>query len=482
MCPRPLLPLDDEALTRLYSGAFPCFMIRHILRTPARNIAAAAAVTALLAACGTTATTQATSTSNDAHGFSQGATARTIAIGFIALSPASVSQTDQQFGATPNGPGSAKSIINAIAGYVNAHGGIAGRKIVPYVVYRSTSSNNPSEGLGLCASLTQDHHVFAAITNEFDDSATPGADAACYARAHTLYLADTSVPDKFLSLYAPYVWSPGQPSVNGGYRTMTRALIGEGFFNHGTRLGILAFNDPADVTAYQTVVAPGLATIGYRPTDVRYTLDPTTTSQESQWAAQLQSTVLRFKSEKINRVIFMEPGGGAPLLFMRAAQSQGYHPVYGLSSYDDPGFVLEKSVPSSQLTGAEGAGWNEVADMDSVHGDPFPTGPAETQCLHVLKATGAAPTTRSTFYQAEFFCDGVFLLSAAAAHLGKNLNTATLTDAIDKLGRSYQAAYGLPNGTYYGPGSRSGGAYYRDLAFKTSCKCFEYTSGNKRMP
>lgn len=406
----------------------------------------------------------------------QGVTATTIRIGFIGIDQASETETNAALGtATP--PANTQDAVNAIVKYVNAHGGIAGRKVVPYYVERKTTSTDANSDVSLCTKLTEDDHVFAVVTNSTGDNDD------CYAKHHTLLLNDTLLPERAdTTKYSPYIWSPGPPSVEAGYASMVDSLGALNFFAAPAKVGILLIDDPGQVDVYKRVVQPALAAHGVRGYETFHLAVPETTSDNAQYTQQIQAAVLQFKAHGVNRVMFMAPGGEAPLVFMENAETQVYHPTYGVSSYDSPAFLLQGKAPSDQLHGTVGAGFLQLTDVDATHGTPFPSGPAETRCKSILDTTGNPPATRAAAFAGEYLCDGAFMLQAAGLRLGADISVQAWAAAADKLGTAFQANYSLPDGTFFGPGVRSGGRYYRELKYVDGCGCFQYVGGNRPTP
>ncbi|MGH8997626.1 MAG: hypothetical protein ACRDYB_16645, partial [Acidimicrobiales bacterium] len=116
-----------------------------------RNVAAIGAVV-LATLCGLLGLSPASA----ASGATQGVTATTISVGVPFVDVAAV----KSVGVTINWgsvPDAFKSVINDY----NSHGGVNGRKIVPYIIPVDPTSAAPAATA--CTQLTQDDHVFAAI-------------------------------------------------------------------------------------------------------------------------------------------------------------------------------------------------------------------------------------------------------------------------------------------------------------------------------
>ena len=402
----------------------------------------------------------------------QGVTATTVKIGVIGINAQSQTETNAAFGVTTP-PANTQDAMNAIVNWANAHGGIAGHKIVPYYIERDPNSQDPNYEESLCAKMTEDGKVFAVVTNHISDS------EPCYVKHHTLLLNNENfLARDALGAWNPYVWSPGLGSREGAFRAMVDSLQGQGYFAGKVKLGIVSYDDAETKYEYKVSIKPTLDALHITP-EISYV---TATGSTDQFARDAQSAELRFSQDKVDHVMFMAGGGAAPLIFMNTAESQLYRPRYGLSSIDSPAFLLQGKAPNAQLHNAVGAGYNEIVDVDSQHGDPYPTGSAEKKCYDILKAAGLQSSSRAAAFGAEYICDGIFLLQAGGLGLQTNLSIQTWASATEHLGSTYQATYSLPNGTDFTPGTRGGGQTYRFLKFVDSCECFQYASGNRQIP
>jgi ABC-type branched-subunit amino acid transport system substrate-binding protein len=407
----------------------------------------------------------------------KGITATTVRVGFIAVDQSGAASASSAYGV----PGAVKTgdprtEINAIVRYINDQGGVAGRKVDHVIEVRDPQNSDPNYGEAMCAKFAQDHKVFAVVTNATLDA------EACYAKNRILLLNDGVMSAKTLSALSPYIWVPGQPTAESGYAALLDSLVAQKWFDGAKKLGFIGREGPVTLEPYRTVVQPRLERLGFPDKEIERLLI-SENADTSEFQAAVQGAVLKFKTEGVDHVFFMIPGGGAPLIFMNQAQSQAYTPRYAFSSFDTPGFVLQAGAPPTQLRGSLGAGWFMTADVDASRGDPYPSGPAEEQCHKAVQANGdAPPPARAAGFTAAVACDGAFLLQAAGVGLKDTLSPGTWAAAAERLDTRFQASYSLPNGTRFTPGSRAGGAFYRQLAFVTSCNCFQYVSGNKSIP
>src|SRR5580698_8602144 len=99
---------------------------------------------------------------------SQGVTATTIRVGIPYVDLAAV----RQFGITLD-QGSFPDAYNAVIANLNAHGGINGRHLVPYLVAVNPVGTGPA--ITACTQLSEDDSVFVAINPQQSD---------CYLQQH----------------------------------------------------------------------------------------------------------------------------------------------------------------------------------------------------------------------------------------------------------------------------------------------------------
>jgi hypothetical protein len=159
---------------------------------------------------------------------------------------------------------------------------------------------------------------------------------------------------------------------------------------------------------------------------------------------------------------------------MRDAENLQYKTVtYGLQSQDGPD-ALAYLEPSAQLAHAIAVGYWPWADTSTANSDGFPGSPAEAQCFQIMNAAGIAtpnPPGRDGEATAGMtaLCDGLFLLYQGAQGLGQNLSAATFSAAAERLGTSYQDAFGYAGNGDVGPGHHDAVDSYRMLHWDPGC-------------
>jgi ABC-type branched-subunit amino acid transport system substrate-binding protein len=337
--------------------------------------------------------------------------------------------------------------VDAIVKWINANGGIGGRRVE--TVYHTTDplrGSFDSQAQEACTSLTQDHHVDYAISiaQLYRDSLP-----ACFAKNKTPFVWDVFYLTQRTVVPVDYLYRPAQPhSDRLGF--VVDGLVKAGFFRNA-KIGLLRYDSPKEKTVADRVFKPALAAHGLKVTEEAAVREPDSASQASDTAAASSSVALRFRQRGITHVLFVPSGGAIPLLFLAAAESQGFRPKYGFSSLDAPYFVRD-SVPRAQLEGAMGVGWSPPVDLGPTNRDAQRFSPGSRLCVAISAKAGFAPDEAPMGY-----CDMLFFLKAALDRASTPTVAALRAGAPSASG--YQSS--LTFGTRFAPGRNDGTAKAR---------------------
>jgi hypothetical protein len=172
----------------------------------------------------------------------KGVTDSTIKIGFL---DASFRDPD---GFTPTSTGNTTALVGAIVEYINANGGIGGRKITPVIKQFNLSLSNVDQAAALCASFGDDEKVFALASQSV---IVATASKECFAKKKVVYLeGGGSFPfdTKTIERMAPYAYQTNLPAIDRIGPSYAKMLLDEKFFGadpKGTKIGILSMGDDA---------------------------------------------------------------------------------------------------------------------------------------------------------------------------------------------------------------------------------------------
>ncbi|MFD0524989.1 type 1 periplasmic-binding domain-containing protein [Paractinoplanes durhamensis] len=131
--------------------------------------------------------------------------------------------------------GSPAAQVTALAKYINANGGIAGRRLDAVYEEYEASADSPSAETTLCSKITQDDKAFAVIlTGQLQSNARP-----CYAQRKTLMLDATLIADdrSTFAALSPYLWTASFPEYDAFATSFLAVLKREGFSKAVSRPG-----------------------------------------------------------------------------------------------------------------------------------------------------------------------------------------------------------------------------------------------------
>lgn len=365
-------------------------------------------------------------------------------------------------GAAALDTGDNRDQAQAVIQYVNAHGGIAGRRIEP--VYETIDltkfAANPTAGLkALCTTFTVDHPVFAVVG--YFGIGTDTLD--CLAGHHTALVDDfVQITNADAKKYNDYFYMPSSFGQERLTATIGTGLVASGLLSKSSKVGVLG-GSTGQEPYVKDDLTPALAKAGYTVSDaVYYSGNP---------QQQSQGFVLRFKQEGITDVI---PLNVTPLLLMMAAEPQHYRPHYMVNSTLGTGY-LQGAAPAGQLAGTMSVGWQPSNDVDAAR-QPAPFSDNQRLCDQIQIKAGTDRKSQLAITSARTYCDTLFVL-AQALKGAKVVNAAVLNQRYNALGSSYHSPLAFQSEP--GAGRHDSATAYRLVAFDAGCHCFRYRGGNR---
>jgi ABC-type branched-subunit amino acid transport system substrate-binding protein len=389
-----------------------------------------------------------------------GVTATTIHLGVFTLS--GFSKAGEALGIDAQ-TGDQGAVARAVIDYLNAHGGMAGRKIVPvvydYNIPNGTANGASTELQSACAAFTDDNKVYAVATpvstsgdNSFYD---------CLSKHGVITsAAGESKEQGFFARRANWFYEPMDMNLTRILSTNVDALSSAGFFGAHPKIAAMIGDTTDERAALKDGLTPALARHGLSLTDYVATND----------SSAYSNAVLKFKSEGITHVLFGFLG--SPLTFMTNAETQHYYPRYGLHSRSSPGALLQGNAPAAQQVGAMGMGWQPMNDVDGQR-DPGVLNARQKLCLQLTKQAGQDPSVRVTALVALWICDAIFFVRDTLA-IAPDFTPAGFRAGAEALGTVGVASTFRST---LGPGLLHDGAgAYRVFAYKSDCSCYQYVS------
>jgi len=352
---------------------------------------------------------------------SPGVTATTIRIGVPYVDVAAVKAVgvNIDWGSVPDA-------FNAIIANMNAHGGINGRRIVPYLIAVNPTGTAPAATA--CTQLTQDDTVFVAIAP---------LQATCYLQNGTPVIASLYAPGNVSGVAQDFTLTP-PPSAYDPVQLSVFAK--QGVFKH-KKVGIFAgvTSDQPEVPVVQSALAKLHVPVVATAVD--------SAPQGDLPASNAQVTVIaqRFQSDGVNEVVAVGDGSAVWPQGLSAIQSTYNPPWVATSESDLSGDVagdnnpayLKNVVTSSPLT-PPAAIWNNSGTK---------------QCVHIVKKaypsdqinaySPTLPTSEITYMSVELACTDMALFARIAKAAGKDLTVSSFV----------HAGYGLKNVVIPGSGT-----------------------------
>jgi ABC-type branched-subunit amino acid transport system substrate-binding protein len=186
-----------------------------------------------------------------------------------------------------------KQIYQIYINNINAHGGIHGRKIVPYYQYYSPLG---TAGIGsVCTSFTQDDNVFAVVGTFVDFS---GAAQTCVGQQARRVLMTYNLTQAIIDK------SPGGLLITAGdIPERSASILIQLLQKKGTLKGrtVAVIGDTTEATVVNDTIVPDLKQAGVHLGDTAV-LDISTTGDTTAALGQLTSFVEKWKTEHVDTV------------------------------------------------------------------------------------------------------------------------------------------------------------------------------------
>ncbi len=357
----------------------------------------------------------------------QGVTSTTIRIGISVIDFAAL----QAVGVTLN-DGNYQDAVNALTANMNAHGGVDGRKVVPYFVEMnpaSASSINSS-----CSELTEDDKVFIVLFPVYPD---------CFQQTYDTPVIGGVLPGTLpASAAADFSLTPP----DAAYDPVQLAAFDKRGAFKGKKVGLFY---GADDTSEAKVVQSDLKKLHV---DVVVSAEDGVTATDTVAVDQEAQTIaLRFQDAGVNEVIGV--GGTGATTWPRALQDNQ-------STYKPPWIATNETALSSYVASAKGKNPyldNVMAATTMPSAPQVWMDPAMQKCAAIVRKAypsdaiappanpnspqAASSGSDTTYAAVEAACVYLALFAKIADAAGKNLTVASFT----------KAGYGLRNVTL--PGS-----------------------------
>ena len=398
----------------------------------------------------------------------KGITPTTVSVGISWTDTAAVNAAVSGTGASDSKAGDMLAEQRAIAKWMNAHGGIAGRKIALVEHQNNINDDSSTAAQKMCANWTEDHHVVAGLGVYAASTAVTGV--ACLAKHKTLAIGSSYDvgSQRHFDMFRPYYYAPASMEMAAVGKSYAQGLVTQGFFTKKAKIGVLVYDSPEFHDGVTNGLSPALKAAGLSITDLTWIQPPSALSDEGRLVANIQSAALKYRSDGITHVLFLDGNSSITYFFIQQAKSQGYRPSYGFSSLSYPSFV-DSNFNADDLRGSLGVGWQPTQDVDVPY---LPANPARSLCQTIMKESGQQAVAQTDLTVQLIFCSQFFLLKQALEK-APSLSPEGFLAGVAALGRTNAtAAAGTIDS--YSASKLWGSSDYRFLRYVEACSCFQY--------
>jgi ABC-type branched-subunit amino acid transport system substrate-binding protein len=343
----------------------------------------------------------------------QGVTATTIRVGVPYVNVAAV----KSVGVSINW-GNVTDAYKAVIADVNAHGGINGRKIVPFIVAVDPTAAAPAATT--CTTLTQDDKVFAVIAP---------LQPACYLQAGVPVIAGILASALGTGLAQNFALAPPAST----YDPLQLSIFSKQGVFKNKKVGVFAgvTTDDAELKIVQASLSKLHVNV------VSTAVDSAPQGDLSAENEQLAVITQRFQASGVNEVVAVGYGSSIWPEGLSAIQSSYNPPWVATSEADFTGDVGGSNDPKYLS--------NVVTSSPLAGGATIWANPGTQRCVklvrkaypsdHINAFSATLPSSQATWTGIEQACTDVALFTAIAKAAGKHLTLASFM----------HAGYGLRN-------------------------------------
>jgi hypothetical protein len=358
----------------------------------------------------------------------QGVTSTTVRIGISVINFSAL----RAVGVTLN-DGNYQDAVSALTANMNAHGGVDGRKVVPYFV-----EMNPANSASIdssCSQLTEDDKVFIVLFPVYPD---------CYQQTYDTPVVGGVLPGALpASAAADFSLTPP----DSAYDPVQLAAFDKRGVFKGKKVGL--FFGPSDISEAKVVQSD----LKKLHVDVVLSADDSVPATDTAAVDQeAQSIALRFQNAGVNEVVGV--GGTGAATWPRALQDNQ-------STYKPPWIATNVTALASYVASAKGKNPyldNVMASSPVSSAFQVWTDPAMQKCAAIVRKAypsdaiaapvnpnspqAASSGSDTTYAAVEAACQDLAIFAKIADAAGKNLKVASFK----------KAGYQLRNVTFPGSG------------------------------
>jgi Periplasmic binding protein len=344
-----------------------------------------------------------------------GVTAKTIAVGIPYVD---IAYVDKTFGLKLN-QGSYPDAYNALFKELNAHGGINGRKVVPF--YVAVNPTGTASAASSCTQLVEDDHVFVAFAP---------LSGICYLEHGTLTINGTVTATVPGHAAANFTLTPPASA----YDPLQIAVLAKQGVFKNKKVGVFGgfTTDEDEMKIVESALAKNHVHVVQTGVNSAPATDQVASFQQVGTIAQ------RFQNAGVNLVVAVGQGSAAWPDAEQTNQSTFNPPWVGTSYNDLAGYTIGKTSDASYVK-------NSLTTTPGQSASTSWRDPLIQKCVHTIKKAypgdaiaspigqPASDTSDSTYVSAMNACQDVAIFATIAKAAGKNLTVSSFTRAGEGL-------------------------------------------------
>ncbi len=373
--------------------------------------------------------------------------------------------------------GDARKPYNVLIDYINAHGGLAGRKIVPvyHRVDAASAETTDQADQRACDLYFQDNKVAVTVlSGGIIDECVKKAGAFNFGGSGS---GNNSIPETFTK-YPHRIDIGGFNNVRLGQVTVSE-LARYGYFDAGAKIGIVTWDDPLYKAGVERGYEPALKKLGLKlgiPT--AYLHSPASPQEIGQTSADVSAAVLRFKRELVSHVMILDGTSGAcvgnciSLEWLQQSQAQRYFPRYGFNDTTSARTLVESDpplVPVAQMHRSMSVTW---VDFDNSYDVGWHPNQTRERCYKFMREHSIDMENENAASAALGACETFWYLQDVIGRIRGPLTQEGFLAAINTTGYSFTSVFAWYN--YIGPTRHDGFAGIRIIRFDDACSCYAY--------
>lgn len=326
-------------------------------------------------------------------------------------------------------------------------------------LFMGVDGTNPSTAQSDCLTFAQDH-VFAVLGGFL-----PAAADDCLMQHHLPTFEQIPIPAVEVKQYYPYYFSI-DPTFEVLYRNFVDAVKGMGYLSSAKGFAKLGIFYRDCIPSVNSALLADFAAAGVSGGRVD-TSDLGCPSGPYATPSAVQQAILKFKTDGVTTVTVDNDYEDIQQI-SSTAQKEGFHPRWLIP---DTGVSAVSSAPEfkpdpNNFDGALAITPEQYGAIESA----LPETPGTVACDKIMSSHGLPTVYKSPDQYAGSTCSLTWMLVAAIQHAG--LNQSALAAGL-QAAKSTQ--YSFPDGPndFSGPGTTTGGQYWRPITYSGSCGCWK---------